>query len=302
MPIALEFELAWLCDKSPLVSIVHRVDCEPVLNTILSVVPTPEVLSKVSTDDAVVPPITKGDVIPVVNVGDVPKTNAPEPVAPVTADARLADDGVASQVATPVPRPVMPPTGIAAAVIEVLQPNPVLVVQIKALDALLHDPTANAVGAADPAVALPTTVLVACVAKFVRATAPTVKAAPELACCNTPEVPVKSVVPSGHVIVLFVDAGAQDIVPVTPALWNTSWLDVPESFAMGVVISVTNVGDVCIAATVPVPVSVYSPTTPALSYRMRVDVPEVIVVVPIIRAPGAVHVMGLEPPPPEVST
>ncbi len=42
----------------------------------------------------------------VTNVGDVPNTSAPEPVSPVTAAARLADDGVARNVSTPVPRPV----------------------------------------------------------------------------------------------------------------------------------------------------------------------------------------------------
>lgn len=69
-----------------------------------------------------------------------------------------------------------------AALIDVLQPNPVLVVQISALELVLQVPTANAVGTAAPAVALPATVLVACVAKLAKATEPTVKAAPELAC------------------------------------------------------------------------------------------------------------------------
>ena len=47
------------------------------------------------------------------------------------------------------------------AVIEVLHPNPVLVVQIRALPAVEHVPTARAVGDALPDVALPATVLVA---------------------------------------------------------------------------------------------------------------------------------------------
>jgi hypothetical protein len=46
----------------------------------------------------------------VVKVGEVAKTKAPLPVSSVTADARLADDGVARNVATPVPRPLMFPT------------------------------------------------------------------------------------------------------------------------------------------------------------------------------------------------
>ena len=44
----------------------------------------------------------------VVNVGLVPNTNAPDPVSPVTAAARLALLGVARNVATPVPRPETP--------------------------------------------------------------------------------------------------------------------------------------------------------------------------------------------------
>jgi hypothetical protein len=38
----------------------------------------------------------------------VANTKAPEPVSPVTAAAKLAEDGVAKKVATPVPRPLTP--------------------------------------------------------------------------------------------------------------------------------------------------------------------------------------------------
>ena len=41
-------------------------------------------------------------------VGDVPKTSNPPPVSSVTAVARLALDGVARNVATPVPSPLIP--------------------------------------------------------------------------------------------------------------------------------------------------------------------------------------------------
>jgi len=41
-------------------------------------------------------------------VGAVPNTTAPEPVSPVTAEAKFALDGVARNVATPVPRPDTP--------------------------------------------------------------------------------------------------------------------------------------------------------------------------------------------------
>ena len=44
----------------------------------------------------------------VTNVGEVAKTSAPEPVSSVTAAAKFALDGVARNVATPVPRPVTP--------------------------------------------------------------------------------------------------------------------------------------------------------------------------------------------------
>jgi hypothetical protein len=44
----------------------------------------------------------------VTSVGLVANTSAPEPVSSETAEAKLADEGVAKNVATPVPRPDMP--------------------------------------------------------------------------------------------------------------------------------------------------------------------------------------------------
>jgi hypothetical protein len=44
----------------------------------------------------------------VIRVGELAKTKAPLPVSPVTADARLAEEGVARKVATPDPRPDIP--------------------------------------------------------------------------------------------------------------------------------------------------------------------------------------------------
>ena len=44
----------------------------------------------------------------VTSVGLVANTKAPEPVSSVTAEAKLADVGVARNVATPVPRPLTP--------------------------------------------------------------------------------------------------------------------------------------------------------------------------------------------------
>ena len=44
----------------------------------------------------------------VTSVGDVANTSKPEPVSSVTAVAKLALDGVARKVATPVPKPLTP--------------------------------------------------------------------------------------------------------------------------------------------------------------------------------------------------
>jgi len=65
-----------------------------------------------------------------------------------------------------VPVIVPPPLRLTAvvaleAVMAVLHPNPVFVVQFNALPAVEHVPTAKAVGEAVPLVAFPTTVLVA---------------------------------------------------------------------------------------------------------------------------------------------
>lgn len=56
----------------------------------------------------------------VTNVGEVAKTNEPEPVSFVTAVARLAEVGVAKNVATPVPKPDIPvETGRPVALVRV---------------------------------------------------------------------------------------------------------------------------------------------------------------------------------------
>lgn len=67
--------------------------------------------------------------------------------------------------------PVRFAAGTALAVIEVLQPNPVLVVHAKALDAALQEGIARSVGTAAPLVALPLTVLVTIVASLAFVTA-----------------------------------------------------------------------------------------------------------------------------------
>ena len=61
--------------------------------------------TKVEAVAALATPVPVGNPLMtgVANVGVVPKTNAPEPVAPVTADAKLDEEGVLKNVATPVP-------------------------------------------------------------------------------------------------------------------------------------------------------------------------------------------------------
>jgi hypothetical protein len=60
-------------------------------------------------------------------------------------------------------------------------------------------------------------------------------------------------------------------------------------------VGVVNTGEVVIA-TLPEPLTVYSPTTPALSYKTFVVVPEVITVVPIVMPdePAGVNHEGAE--------
>ena len=82
----------------------------------------------------------------------------PVPIVPtvVSDDVTMATGSVA---------PVRPLAGAAAAVIEVLHPKPVLVVQISASPAAEQPETLCAVGEAEPDVALTRTVFVACVAR-----------------------------------------------------------------------------------------------------------------------------------------
>lgn len=73
--------------------------------------PVPKPLTPVEIGNPVPLVSTTADGVPsagVTKVGDVANTNAPEPVSSVTAVARLALEGVAKNVATPVPRPEMP--------------------------------------------------------------------------------------------------------------------------------------------------------------------------------------------------
>ena len=79
----------------------------PVAAPMFSVVAAPPKFSVVA------PVFTKANVVDavvrlVVIAGDVPNTKAPEPVSPVTAAAKFAEDGVPRNVATPVPRPLTP--------------------------------------------------------------------------------------------------------------------------------------------------------------------------------------------------
>lgn len=83
---------------------------------------------------------------------------APDTPKDVNAPTEVNDDAVTPEASV---APVRFAAGTAFAVIEVLQPNPVFVVQIKADEAVEHVPMASAVGDAVPLVALPTMVFVA---------------------------------------------------------------------------------------------------------------------------------------------
>jgi len=75
----------------------------------------------------------------VTSVGDVANTSEPEPVSSVTADARLAEDGVAKNVATPVPKPLTP----------VLIGKPVALVSVP-LDGVPNAPPLTTTAPAEP--------------------------------------------------------------------------------------------------------------------------------------------------------
>ena len=88
------------------------------------------------------------------------------PVPPLATDKTVPDQlALLTVIVLPSAPAVTPVAGTAAAVIDVLQPNPVLVVQIKASAAAEQLDTACAVGLAEPDVALTRTVFVACVAR-----------------------------------------------------------------------------------------------------------------------------------------
>ena len=68
-----------------------------------------EVPAVAPDNTVVVPDVEPLNLTPVVpNVGSVANTREPEPVSSVTADAKLALEGVAKKVATPVPNPLTP--------------------------------------------------------------------------------------------------------------------------------------------------------------------------------------------------
>jgi hypothetical protein len=69
----------------------------------------------------------------VTKVGEVANTNEPEPVSSVTVEAKLAEDGVPNQVATPDPKEVIPVPPLATGkvpVTPVVKGNPVRLVAV----------------------------------------------------------------------------------------------------------------------------------------------------------------------------
>lgn len=117
-----------------------------------------------------------------VSVVNAPVPGVTDPIAVavklVIAPREVKEDAVTPEASV---LPVRPLAGTAAAVMDVLQPKPVLVVQISALAAVLHEPTARSVGLAVPLVALPLTVLVAIVARRALASVPVQTAVMEVA-------------------------------------------------------------------------------------------------------------------------
>jgi hypothetical protein len=65
----------------------------------------------------------------VINDGLVPNTRAPDPVSSVIADAKFAEDGVAKNVVTPVPKPEISFANLTVSVI-ILAPSIVLFVSV----------------------------------------------------------------------------------------------------------------------------------------------------------------------------
>lgn len=91
------------------------------------------------------------DTVAPVKVGAVPKTNAPEPVSPVTADARFALEGVAKNVETPVPRPLTPAVMLG-------WPHVSVPLALMAVAKLLEEQSAGSAAKAVAVPALPETV------------------------------------------------------------------------------------------------------------------------------------------------
>jgi hypothetical protein len=114
-------DVAKLAPVPTTIAAVVLVDPVSALNAVLppdpQADPVPDNTPEVLTCKHCVLPVTKLKVTPVVKLGEVPNTSAPVPVSPVTADAKLALDGVAKNVAIPVPNPEIPASGAAVAVI-----------------------------------------------------------------------------------------------------------------------------------------------------------------------------------------
>ncbi len=104
------------------VTAAARLADEGVARKVATPVPKPEMPVETGKPVAFVKVTAEG--VPrlgVVSAGLVAKTNAPDPVSPVTAAARFADEGVARKVATPVPKPEMPvETGKPVAFVKVM--------------------------------------------------------------------------------------------------------------------------------------------------------------------------------------
>ena len=240
----------------------------------------------------------------VTSVGEVANTNAPEPVSPVTAEARLVELGVARNVATPAPRPLTP----------VLIGNPVALVSVPLVGVPSIGVT-NVGEVANTREPVPVSSVTA-VAKFAELGVARNVATPDprpltpveignpVALVRVPlvGVPSKGVTSVGDVESTTLPVPVEPVTPVPPfatgrvpvtpvvkgnpvALVRTPLAGVPKA-------GVTSVGEVA-STTAPVPVTVEKSVSPASQLAAVVPVIRIQVTIAVI--PGSTVITRLPP-------
>ena len=253
------------------VEVAANAPVEPTLIASAVATPVPRPEMPVATGSPVAFVRVPDDGVPsagVTSVGDVAKTRAPEPVSSVTAAARLADDGVARNVATPAARPDTPvemgkpvalvrtaadgvPRAGVTSVGDVANTNaPEPVSSVTAAARLAEDGVARNV--ATPVPRPDTPVEIGSPVAFVSVPLDGVPSAPPFT-TTEPAVPTFT----ARAVAMPVPSPATPVETGSPvALVSTAADGVPRA-------GVVNDGDVVIA-TLPEPLMVYSPATPAL--------------------------------------